>query len=183
MGQKVTIDSSTLMNKGLEVIEAKWLFGLDLEQIEVVIHPQCIIHSMVEFVDGCVLAQLAITDMHLPILYALSYPHRLPSPWDPLQFSRLTPLTFESWDTDRFPCLSSAYEAARTGGSAPIVLNAANEMAVRFFLEKRIPYTDIPLLIRRALDSHQVHPVEDLEGILEVDRSIRQQIEREHKAA
>jgi len=181
MGRKVSIDSSTLMNKGLEVIEAKWLFGLDLDQIQVIIHPQCVIHSMVEFVDGTILAQMAITDMRLPILYALSYPERLPSFRDPLPLTRLQPLTFEPLDTERFPCFAYAYEAARIGGSAPIVLNAANEMAVKLFLEERIRYTDIPLLIRRALDSHRPRQVKDLEEILEVDRMVREEIEKEYQ--
>jgi len=181
MGQKVTIDSSTLMNKGLEVIEARWLFDLSIEQIDVIIHPQCIIHSMVELIDGSILAQLAVTDMHLPIQYALSYPDRLPSQRDRLEFFHLTPLTFEPLDLIRFPCLSYAYEAARTGGSMPIVLNAANEVAVTLFLEKKIPYTAIPALIRRALDSHQPHTVSDLEEILQIDEAIRKQMEREYK--
>jgi len=181
MGQKVTIDSSTLMNKGLEVIEAKWLFDLDIEQIDVIIHPQSIIHSMVEFIDGSILAQLAVTDMYLPIQYALSYPDRLPSRIDRLEFLHLPPLTFEPLDPDRFPCLSYAYEACRAGGSMPIVLNAANEMAVSFFLKKKIPYTAIPVLIRRALDSHQPRAVSDLEEILEIDQAIREQMKREYK--
>jgi len=181
MGRKVTIDSSTLMNKGLEVIEAKWIFNLDVEQIDVIIHPQCIIHSMVEFIDGSILAQLAVTDMQLPILYALSYPQRLPSRRESLQFSHLSPLTFEQLDPDRFPCLSYAYEAARKGGSMPIVLNAANEMAVSLFLEKKIPYTAIPLLIRQALDSHRPHTVKNLQGILEIDRSVRRQMQEEYQ--
>jgi len=181
MGQKVTIDSSTLMNKGLEVIEARWLFDLSIEQIDVIIHPQCIIHSMVELIDGSILAQLAVTDMHLPIQYALSYPDRLPSQRARLEFFHLAPLTFEPLDLMRFPCLSYAYEAARTGGSMPIVLNAANEVAVTLFLEKKIPYTAIPALIRRALDSHQPHTVSDLEEILQIDEAIRKQMEREYK--
>jgi 1-deoxy-D-xylulose-5-phosphate reductoisomerase len=180
MGKKISVDSSTLMNKGLEVIEAKWLFDLDIEQIDVVIHPQSIVHSMVEFVDGSVLAQLAITDMQVPILYALSYPHRLRSRRGGLEFSRLSPLTFEELDEDRFPCLAYAYEAARVGGSMPAVLNAANEKAVQLFLEKKIPFAAIPPLIRRALDSHRPHPVKDLEDILEVDRKVRQQMEGEY---
>jgi len=181
MGQKVSIDSSTLMNKGLEVIEARWLFDLEIDRIDVIIHPQCIIHSMVEFVDGSVLAQLAVTDMQLPILYALSYPHRLRSGRTPLKFSHLSPLTFEELDGERFPCLSYAYEAARRGGSMPVVLNAANEMAVKLFLERKIPFEGIPILIRRTLDAHQPRPAKELEEVLEIDREIRQQIETEHK--
>ena len=181
MGRKITIDSSTLMNKGLEVIEAKWLFDLHIDQIDVLVHPQCVIHSMVEFVDGSVLAQLAITDMQVPILYALSYPHRLPSQRGTLDFSRLSPLTFEELDEDRFPCFAYACEAARVGGSMPAVLNAANEKAVSLFLKKKIPYTAIPLLIRRALDSHKPGPVKDLEDILEVDRKVRQQMGVEYE--
>ena len=181
MGPKVTIDSSTLMNKGLEVIEAKWLFDLSLDQIDVVIHPQCVIHSMVEFVDGSILAQLAIADMQLPILYALSHPHRLRSGRAYLDFSHLPPLTFESFDDSRFPCLSYAYEAARRGGTVPAVLNAANEVAVMLFLEGRIAYTEIPILIRRVLDSYQPTEVKDLQDILEADRRIRHQLQREYK--
>jgi len=181
MGRKITIDSSTLMNKGLEVIEAKWLFDLSIDQIDVLVHPQCAIHSMVEFVDGSVLAQLAITDMQVPILYALSYPHRLPSQRGTLDFSKLSPLTFEELDEDRFPCFSYACEAARVGGSMPTVLNAANEKAVSLFLKRKIPYTAIPLLIRRALDSHTPRPVKDLEDILEADRKVRQQMDVEYE--
>lgn len=182
MGPKVSIDSSTLMNKGLEVVEAKWLFDLDIDQIDVIIHPQCVIHSMVEFVDGSVLAQLGITDMRLPILYALSYPHRLLNRRNPLDFSSLYPLTFEQFDRDRFPCLSYAYEAARAGGNMPAVLNAANEVAVGLFLGGRIPYTAIPLIIRRALDSHRPRKVEDLEDVLEIDRATRRQIEEGYES-
>ena len=181
MGRKITIDSSTLMNKGLEVIEAKWLFDLSIDQIDVLVHPQCAIHSMAEFVDGSVLAQLAITDMQVPILYALSYPHRLPSQRGTLDFSKLSPLTFEELDEDRFPCFSYACEAARVGGSMPTVLNAANEKAVSLFLKRKIPYTAIPLLIRRALDSHTPRPVKDLEDILEADRKVRQQMDVEYE--
>jgi 1-deoxy-D-xylulose-5-phosphate reductoisomerase len=181
MGRKITIDSSTLMNKGLEVIEAKWLFDLHIDQIDVLVHPQCVIHSMVEFVDGSVLAQLAITDMQVPILYALSYPHRLPSQRGALDFSKLSPLTFEELDVERFPCFAYACEAARVGGSMPAVLNAANEKAVSLFLKKKISYTAIPLLIRRALDSHKPGPVKDLEDILEIDRKVRQQMAVECK--
>jgi 1-deoxy-D-xylulose-5-phosphate reductoisomerase len=181
MGRKITIDSSTLMNKGLEVIEAKWLFGLSIDQIDVLVHPQCAIHSMVEFVDGSVLAQLAITDMQVPILYALSYPQRLPSQRGTLDFCQLSPLTFEELDEDRFPCFAYACEAARVGGSMPTVLNAANEKAVSLFLKRKIPYTAIPLLIRRALDSHTPRLAKDLEDILRVDREVRQQMDLEYE--
>jgi 1-deoxy-D-xylulose-5-phosphate reductoisomerase len=181
MGRKITIDSSTLMNKGLEVIEAKWLFGLSIDQIDVLVHPQCAIHSMVEFVDGSVLAQLAITDMQVPILYALSYPQRLPSQRGTLDFSKLSPLTFEELDEERFPCFAYACEAARVGGSMPAVLNAANEKAVSLFLKRKIPYTAIPLLIRRALDSHKPRLAKDLEDILKVDREVRQQMDLEYE--
>ena len=181
MGRKITIDSSTLMNKGLEVIEAKWLFGLSIDQVDVLVHPQCAIHSMVEFVDGSVLAQLAITDMQVPILYALSYPQRLPSQRGTLDFSKLSPLTFEELDEERFPCFAYACEAARVGGSMPTVLNAANEKAVSLFLKRKIPYTAIPLLIRRALDSHKPRLAKDLEDILKVDREVRQQMDLEYE--
>ncbi len=180
MGRKITIDSSTLMNKGLEVIEAKWLFDLSIDQIDVVVHPQCAIHSMAEFVDGSVLAQLAITDMQIPILYALSYPQRLPRQRGNLDFSKLSPLTFEELDEERFPCFAYAREAARAGGSMPTVLNAANEKAVNLFLKRKIPYTAIPILIRRALDSHKPRVTKDLEDILKIDREVRQQMDLEY---
>ncbi|NJD67761.1 MAG: 1-deoxy-D-xylulose-5-phosphate reductoisomerase, partial [candidate division NC10 bacterium] len=147
MGKKITIDSATLMNKGLEVIEASWFFSLAPEQIDVIIHPQSIIHSMVEFLDGAILAQMGVTDMGLPILYALSYPERLQTPLPPLDLNSLSALTFEPVDHERFPCLGLAYQALRAGGTYPAVLNAANEVAVDLFLSGRVAFPDIATLI------------------------------------
>ena len=153
MGAKITIDSATLMNKGLEVIEAHWLFGLPAERIEVIVHPQSIIHSMVEFVDGSVKAQLGVPDMKLPIQYALPYPERPPSNFKRVDFAALGKLTFQDPDVDRFPCLSLAFRAMREGGTAAAVLNAANEAAVGLFLEGRIGFAAIPDLIAQAMDA------------------------------
>ena len=173
MGPKITIDSATLMNKGLEVIEARWLFGLGPERIRVVVHPQSVVHSMVEFTDGSFKAQLGITDMRHPIQYALSWPARwatdLPA-FDPLTVGRLD---FEAPDTERFPCLGLAYRVLEEGGAAPAVLNAANEIAVQSFLEHEIGLLDIPRLIRQALDRHAGEPAESVEQLLEVDRRTR----------
>ena len=156
MGNKITIDSSTLMNKGFEVIEAHWLFGVPKERIEVVVHPQSIIHSMVEFVDGSVKAQMGLPSMLVPIQYALSYPERLPLDSPRLDLAALGSLTFEQPDFQRFPCLRLAYDTLETGGSAGCVLNAANEVAVRSFLDNKIAFTDIPRIIENAL-SHMEH--------------------------
>lgn len=173
MGHKITIDSATLMNKGLEVIEAHWLFGLPAERIKVVIHPQSIIHSMVEFVDGSLKAQLGMPDMKIPIQYALSFPQRWPMNGDRLDFPKLASMSFFEPDVNRFPCLSLAYEALERGGTAPAVLNAANEVAVAGFLDRRIPFTRIPAVIREALDRHDVKPGTELENIIEADRNTR----------
>lgn len=173
MGSKITIDSATLMNKGLEVIEARWLFGLPPERIEVIVHPQSIIHSMVEFVDGSVKAQLGIPDMKLPIQYALTYPERPPSAFKRVDFSDLGRLTFQNPDYDRFPCLSLAYRVLREGGTAPAILNAANEAAVQLFLEERIPFTAIPELITEALDGIPREDHLTLDAILRADRDAR----------
>lgn len=152
MGRKISIDSATMMNKGLEVIEARWLFNFPAEQISVHIHPQSIVHSMVEYVDGSVIAQLGIPDMRTPIAYALSYPERLPLDLSPLDLCRLGQLTFESPDLERFPCLKLAYTALASGGVAPAVLNAANELAVDAFLAERIGFLDIARIIEQTLD-------------------------------
>ena len=178
MGNKITIDSATLMNKGLEVIEAYWLFGLPKERIEVIIHPQSIIHSMVEFVDGSVKAQLGVPDMRIPIQYALTYPERASTLSPTLDFSRNGTLTFAAPDTTRFRCLSLAYDALQAGGTAPTVLNAANEVAVQMFLRGKIGFSDIPALINSALCEHEPidHPM--LDDLLEVDRITRDSIER-----
>jgi 1-deoxy-D-xylulose-5-phosphate reductoisomerase len=176
MGNKITIDSATLMNKGLEVIEAFWLFGLPPEKIEVVIHPQSIVHSMVVFVDGSVKAQLGLPDMKLPIQYAMHYPQRLPSEYRRLDFGTVSQLTFSPPDTDTFRCLPLAYRALETGGTAPAVLNAANEVAVQLFLEGRIPFLQIPELIGDALASHvPVHNV-TLDDLVRTDSQTRQYV-------
>ena len=165
MGAKVTIDSATLMNKGLEFIEARWLFDMAPEDIEVVIHPQSIIHSMVRFSDGCVMAQLSNPDMRLPIQYALSYPYRVPLAMEPLDLVRLGSLTFEEPDLERFPCLAIAKAALKKGGTAPCTMNAANEEAVAAFLADRIRFTDIPTIIEKTLDLAGFEAKPDLETI------------------
>ncbi len=177
MGQKVTIDSATLMNKGFEVIEAHWLFGLPVSKIDVVIHPQSIIHSMVEMVDGSLLAQLGPTDMRIPIQYALSYPERLESPWPRFDITRNWSLTLDPPDEAMFPCLGLAYEAIRRGSTLPAVLSTADEMAVEAFLRQRIGFTDIPRIIADAMDRHLAAtdltaPV-TLESIMAADRWTR----------
>jgi len=177
MGKKITIDSATLMNKGLEVIEAHWLFGLPMDQVDVIIHPQSIIHSLVEYVDGSVLAQLGVADMRIPIQYALTYPQRRVNRVPRLSLERLAGLTFEPVDREKFPCLDLAYEAARAGGSSPTVLNAANEVAVHRFLDRRIGFEEIPTLIRKALDAHPRRAVGSVEEVLEVDREVRRRLE------
>lgn len=173
MGKKVTIDSATLMNKGLEVIEAKWLFSLEHGQIEVVIHPQSIIHSMVEFVDGSVIAQMGMPDMRLPILYAFTWPERFATNLPTVDFIKLGSLTFEKPDTTLFPCLELAFEALKAGGTMPAVLNAANEVAVQKFLEEAIPFTRIPAMIERAMRAHKVIPAPSLCDILAADEETR----------
>jgi 1-deoxy-D-xylulose-5-phosphate reductoisomerase len=156
MGKKISVDSATLMNKGLEIIEASWLFGLPVEKIEVLIHPEAVVHSMVEFVDGSVLAQLGVTDMRLPIQHTLCYPERLAAPEDRrLDFTLASKLTFLQPDRRRFPCLDLAYEAARKSGSAPCVLSAADEVVVGAFLNDKIDFTEIPGIIEKVLSSHR----------------------------
>ncbi|MCC6746854.1 MAG: 1-deoxy-D-xylulose-5-phosphate reductoisomerase [Deltaproteobacteria bacterium] len=177
MGPKITIDSATLMNKGLEVIEAHWLFGLPAEQLDVVIHPQSVIHSMVEYVDGSVIAQLGTPDMKVPIGYALAYPRRLPLKVPRLDFAALGTLAFEAPDRRRFPCLNLAYQALAVGGAAPAVLNAANETAVAAFLDRRIRYLDIPSLIERTLEAHSSDSAGELEPILAADLWARRQVQ------
>jgi 1-deoxy-D-xylulose-5-phosphate reductoisomerase len=173
MGAKITIDSATLMNKGLEVIEAQWLFGLPAERIEVIVHPQSIIHSMVEFVDGSVKAQLGVPDMKLPIQYALTYPERPPSAFKRVDFAALGRLTFQDPDMDRFPCLPLAFRAMRDGGTAPAVLNAANESAVGLFLDGKIGFTAIPELIAQAMDAIPSPGAPTLDLIDRADRDAR----------
>jgi 1-deoxy-D-xylulose-5-phosphate reductoisomerase len=174
MGPKVTVDSATLMNKGLEVIEAHWLFGMPSEAIEVVIHRQSIVHSLVEFVDGSMLAQLGPPDMRLPIAYALSYPERLPLRQPSLSLVDIGRLTFEPPDEATFPCLSYAYEALERGGTVPAVLNASNEVAVKAFLDGAVGFLDIQRLIRAAMDRHRPQPVTGPEVALAADLWARQ---------
>jgi 1-deoxy-D-xylulose-5-phosphate reductoisomerase len=173
MGAKITVDSATLMNKGLEVIEARWLFDLAPEQVQVVVHPQSIVHSMVEYVDGSVIAQLGVADMGIPILYALTYPQRLRCPAERLDLTRVGPLTFEEPDAERFPCLALARQALLAGGAAPVVLNAANEIAVAAFLEGRIRFTQIPELIAEALARVPAPALDSIDTCVDVDARTR----------
>ncbi len=170
MGRKITIDSATLMNKGFEVIEASWLFGMEAEKIEVVIHPQSIVHSMVEYVDGSVMAQLGAPDMRIPIQLALTFPERVQSGFSKLDILKMGSLTFEKPDYEAFPCLRLAYDAIREGGTMPAVLNAANEAAVSLFLREKIRFTDIPGIIAAIMESHVVNRHPCLDDIIEVDR-------------
>ena len=169
MGRKITIDSATLMNKGLEVIEAHWLFDVSADQIDVLIHPQSIVHSLVELNDGSVIAQLGVTDMRLPIQYACSYPHRWDAALPALDLTRTGHLEFHAPAHDRFPCLNLAYRALRTGGTLPVVLNSANEVAVEAFLEGKLGFTSIPVIIERAMNGHTVERVSTVETVRRVD--------------
>ena len=169
MGSKITVDSATLMNKGLEVIEARWLFGFSPDRIRVLVHPQSIIHSMVEFRDGSVMAQLGQPDMRIPIQLALTWPERRPNNFSKLDLSRCGPLTFEEPDTETFGCLRLAYDAIEAGGTMPAVLNGANEAAVKLFLEGRIGFCDIPRLIEKAMLAHNVNTSPELDDIIEAD--------------
>lgn len=178
MGRKITIDSSTMVNKGLEVMEARWLFDVDYDHIQVVIQPQSVIHSMVEFVDGAVMAQLGTPDMKLPIQYALTYPQRRNLPGERLDFSKLTDITFEKPDPDTFRGLSLAYQAGREGGSMPTVFNAANEKAVAMFLNREIEYLDIPRIIEEAMMDHRKIADPSLEEILAVEAEVYAKIEK-----
>jgi len=181
MGAKITIDSATMMNKGLEVIEAQHLFGLKLEQVEVLIHPQSIVHALVEFADGSVVGQLSLPDMRLPIQYALLYPDRVDASLPRLRLEQIGQISFESPDPARYPCLELAYEAARIGGTMPTVLNAANEVAVRAFLGGRIRFTDIPRLVERAMHAHTPQPA-TLQNVLEADAWARAWLQNSHQA-
>ncbi|MDO8729950.1 MAG: 1-deoxy-D-xylulose-5-phosphate reductoisomerase, partial [Candidatus Omnitrophota bacterium] len=176
MGPKITVDSATMMNKALEVIEARALFGLSAEQVEVVVHPEAIIHSMVEFIDGSVLAQLAVTDMRIPIQYALSYPDRFTSSLPALDLVALKQLTFESPDRAKFPCLELGYEAARGGGTLPAVLNAANEACVEAFLRDELPFTRVAPVIEKVLRKHRPVQNPSLEQIFEADSWAREEV-------
>jgi len=173
MGSKITIDSATLMNKGLEVIEAGWLFGFGPEKISVTVHPQSIVHSMIEMIDGSIIAQLGITDMRLMIQYALTYPDRLPTDLPALGFDKLAKLEFFEPDFERFPCLKLAYDAMSEGGTMPAAMSAANEVAVAAFLEKQIGFMEIPATISATMEAHQKRPCTSIEAVLEADRWAR----------
>ncbi len=179
MGNKITIDSATLMNKGFEVIEAKMLFGVDYENIDVVLHPQSIIHSLVEYSDTSVIAQLGWPDMKIPIQYALSHPGRIANGFKPLDLVKVSRLDFRQPDLERFPCLGYAYEAGRSGGTMPAVVNAANEIAVAAFLKDRIGFMDIPRLIREAMDSQKIIRHPDIDDILETDKNVKSRLSEE----
>ena len=176
MGAKITIDSATMMNKGFEVMEAKWLFGVGPEDIEVVVHPQSVIHSMVQFEDGAIKAQLGTPDMRLPIMYALTYPRRLESSFSRIDWTALKELTFETPDLERFPNLQHAYTALSHGGNMPCVVNAANEICVAAFLNDRIGFTDMPKLIERAMQSTTYILKPTLEDYLETDKEVRRMV-------
>ena len=173
MGKKITIDSATMFNKGLEMIEAHWLFGLPMKQVEVVVHPQSIVHSMVEFIDGSVLAQLSVTDMCFPIQYAVTFPERMPSGLPPLDLAKLGSLTFEAPDEKRFPALRLAREAGEAGGTLPGVFNAANEVAVEAFLAEQIPFPRIWGMVEEVMQKHSTLSSPDLEAIIVADRWAR----------
>lgn len=173
MGRKITVDSATLMNKGFEIIEACWLFGVDPSKITVVIHPQSIIHSMVSFSDGAVMAQMSMPDMRLPIQYALTYPERMPLDIPRVDFFKLGGFTFSEPDTSRFPCLSIATDAIRKGGNIPCAMNAANEIAVSAFLDRKIKFTDIPLVVSKSIARCDFIDNPDLAGILDTDSHAR----------
>jgi len=187
MGPKITVDSSTLMNKGLEVIEAHELFGTPYDFIEVVVHPQSIVHSMVEFTDGSVLAQLSMPDMRLPIGYALAYPHRIDSPFGHIDWTTLSRLDFQPPDLVGFPCLGLAYAAGRAGGSAPACLNAANEVAVAAFLAGAVSWTAIAAIVEDVLAAHESVPLTDVDVVIDVDsrarRAAGQMVEKRNRAA
>lgn len=180
MGRKISIDSATLMNKGLEVIEAKWLFDVNIENIEVVVHPQSIIHSMVEFIDGSIIAQLGVPDMKVPIQYALTYPERKYSNTKKLKLTEIKELTFEEPDLDTFPCLKLAFEALKQGGTMPSVLNAANEIAVKLFLDRKIKFLDIPKLIEKVMLKHKIIYNPKLDDIIESDKWARESLISEY---
>jgi 1-deoxy-D-xylulose-5-phosphate reductoisomerase len=176
MGPKITIDSATLMNKGFEAIEISWLFDVPIDNIEIVIHPQSIVHSMVEFADGSIKAQMSPPDMRLPIQYALLYPERLPNNFPHLDLTNITSLTFEPPDGEQFPCLNLALDASRKGGTYPAVLSTADEVAVALFLEERISFTDIPKLVAEILEEHLITPHPSLEDVLAADDWVRRRL-------
>jgi 1-deoxy-D-xylulose-5-phosphate reductoisomerase len=176
MGRRITIDSATLLNKGLEVIEARWLFDIPPEKIDIIVHPQSVVHSMVEFVDGSVVAQLGTADMRQPIQYALTYPERLESSVAALDWTAVSRLDFVPPDRQKFPCIGLAYQAIRAGGTAPAVVNAADEIAVDAFLDRKIPFSDIPKMIGNALEAHKIQAADRLESIIEADIWARQHV-------
>jgi 1-deoxy-D-xylulose-5-phosphate reductoisomerase len=176
MGNKITIDSATMMNKGLEVIEAKWLFGIDEKKIEVLIHPQSIVHSFVEFIDGSVKAQLGIPDMKIPIQYSLTYPERISSDYPRIDFRKFNCLTFEEPDFDKFKCLKLAYQVLHNKGTYPAVMNAANEVAVELFLNGKIQFGNIPELIEGQLNCHDNRTKFEIEDIIEIDANVRKRL-------
>jgi len=178
MGDKITIDSATLMNKGFEVIEARWLFGFDAERIEVMVHPQSIVHSMVEMIDGSIIAQLGVTDMRHAIQYALTYPDRRENRAEPLDLRELANLSFEEPDRARFPCLDLAYGALKTGGTSPAALNAANEVTVRAFLDEKIKFADIATINQQVISEHMSTPAVTLETVLDADGLARRRAEQ-----
>jgi 1-deoxy-D-xylulose-5-phosphate reductoisomerase len=178
MGQKITIDSATLFNKGLEMIEARWLFEIEIDRIDVVVHPQSVVHSMVEFVDGSILAQLSVPDMRYPIQYALTYPHRLANSMPPTDFAKIGSLTFENPDHEKFSSLRLARHAGRTGGTMPAVFNAANEVAVARFVAGQIEFTDIFETVEKTMNAHRAVAHAPLDAILEADLWARKEAER-----
>jgi len=178
MGAKITVDSATMMNKGLEVIEARWLFNASADEIDILVHPQSVVHSMIELVDGSIIAQLGVTDMRHAIQYALTYPERCPAGLPPLDLTLLGKLEFFPPDTEKFQCVALAYDALRRGGTMPAVLNAANEVAVAAFLDEKIKFGDIPRLIRAACEAHTPQPASSLDTVLAADRWARDWIER-----
>lgn len=180
MGAKVTIDSATLMNKGLEVIEAHWLFDVSADNIDVVVHPQSIIHSMVEFADGSIKAQMGVPDMKIPIQYAITYPDRIGSKFTRLDFTKYNSLTFEEPDFEKFECLQIAFDVLKNGGTYPAVLNAANEVAVDLFINEKIGFLDIPAIIKKSLDSHENRNNFTLDDIIDVDKQTREAITGSH---
>ena len=173
MGRKISVDSATMMNKGLELIEACWLFNTCVESIEVVLHPQSVIHSMVQYNDGSVLAQLGNPDMRTPIAHALSWPERIESGVESLNITDIARLDFQTPDTNRFPCLRLAEQAMQAGGSAPAILNAANEIAVQYFLDARLRFLDIAPVIEACLEKVEAYPVDSIEAVLEIDQTAR----------
>jgi 1-deoxy-D-xylulose-5-phosphate reductoisomerase len=173
MGAKVTIDSATLMNKGLEVIEARWLFGFKADEIGIVVHPESVVHSMIELIDGSIIAQMGVTDMRHAIQYALTYPERHPCELPPLDLTKLAALHFEEPDMERFPAIALAYRALRTGGTLPAAMNAANEVAVEAFINGRISFNSIPRVIEEVMDEHETEAVTDLDVVLKTDAAAR----------